>query len=141
MCGNGTSPRPMARSSARNVRLRKDIHLSSSAPDARANACFAFLLDEIGGHTYVALVEVLLLLTALFASLTGAGSGDRSVRPVQGMTVVRAAEVAQSVVRSARHKAPLVAVPQAPRVERNAWPRLASAQLPVTHLPFERRLE
>jgi hypothetical protein len=99
------------------------------------------LLDEIRRHTYVALVEVLLLLTALLAGLIDAGSGDRSVRPVQGVAIVRAAEAAQSAVRSARQEAPSAAVPEAHRMERKAWPRVASAPLPVAHLPFERRLE
>lgn len=86
-------------------------------------------------------MELLLLLTAMFASLTGA-TGDRSgaVRQMQGVAVVRSAQVAQAAVQPARRAMPAVAV-QAIRPERAAWPRLAAAPMRDLRLVFERRLE
>jgi hypothetical protein len=84
-------------------------------------------------------VEMLLLLSALLASLTGSSGGPS--RPAQAVTIVRAVEVAQSAVRSGHQAARPAATPQSPTMERNGWPRLISAPLPTAHLPFERRLE
>lgn len=86
-------------------------------------------------------MELLLLLTAMFASLTGA-TGDRTgtVRQMQGVAVVRSAQVAQAAVQPARRAMPAVAV-QAVRPERMAWPRLASTPVRNLRLVFERRLE
>lgn len=86
-------------------------------------------------------LELLLLLTAFLASLTGAGQADRGgMRQVQGVAVIQAAQAAQAAVLPARHAAPAVAVPLL-RPERAA--PLGSAQLALgqLHLPFERRLE
>ena len=54
-------------------------------------------------------MELLLLLTAFLASLTGAGSGDRVARQVQGVAVVHAAEVAQAAVQPAQRILPAAA--------------------------------
>ncbi len=86
-------------------------------------------------------MELLLLLTAFLASLTGIGQADRGgIRQVQGVTVVQAAQAAQAAVLPARRAAPAVAVPLL-RPEK-AMP-LAALQtaLFALHLPFERRLE
>lgn len=86
-------------------------------------------------------MELLLLLTAMFASLTGA-TGDRTgaVRQMQGVAVVRSAQVAQAAVQPARRRVPAVAA-QAIRPARAAWPRLAAAPVRDLRLVFERRLE
>lgn len=86
-------------------------------------------------------MELLLLLTAIFASLTGAG-GDRGgvVQQMQGVAVVRSAQVAQAAVQPARCAMPAVAV-QALRPELKAWARLAAAPLRSFTQVFGRRLE
>ncbi|NYT39603.1 hypothetical protein HZY97_02445 [Sphingomonas sp. R-74633] len=86
-------------------------------------------------------MELLLLLTAFLASLTGVGQADRGgMRQVQGVAVVQAAQAAQAAVLPARRAAPAVVVPLL-RPEK-ATP-LATVQLALAalHLPFERRLE
>lgn len=87
-------------------------------------------------------MELLLLLTALFASLTGAASGDRSaVRQVQGVAVVRAAGVAQAAVQPSRAALPQTAAPAQVRPARTLWFKLAAAPVRSLRLVFERRLE
>ena len=85
-------------------------------------------------------MELLLLLTALLASLTGTGSADRQLRQVQGVAVVHAAEVAQAAVQPARAAMPAKAV-QPPRPEAVSLRPATSAPLAGQHFPFERRLE
>lgn len=86
-------------------------------------------------------LELLLLLTALFASLTGSGSGERAVRQVQGVAVVQAAQVAQAAVSPSRRSIPAATAPRSVSLERTVWRQGESAPLPATYLPFERRLE
>jgi hypothetical protein len=86
-------------------------------------------------------LNLLLLLTALFASLTGTGSGDRAVRQVQGVAVVQAAQAAQVAVYPARRAIPMPAAPRTIVSEPSIVPVTARLPLPATHLPFERRLE
>ena len=86
-------------------------------------------------------MELLLLLTALLASLTGTGSGDRQLRPVQGVAVVHAAEIAQAAVQPARMA---VSGQQAAHTMRAApalYPAATATPLAGQHFPFERRLE
>lgn len=86
-------------------------------------------------------LELLLLLTAFLASLTGAGSADRGgLRQMQGVAVVQAAQAAQAAVLPARRAAPALPVPllRPERVLPLAAVRNAPAAL---RLPFERRLE
>lgn len=93
--------------------------------------------------TYVApLMELLLLFTALIASLTGGASGDRAgaVRPIQGVAVVQAAEAAQAAVQPARMAVPAAALP-ALRIERVVYTARKFAPVAALRLPFERRLE
>lgn len=87
-------------------------------------------------------MELLLLLTALFASLTGAASGERpgAARQVQGVAVVGSAHAAQAAVQPARRAIPAAALPTV-RVVRDAWPRLAAAPVRNLRQVFERRLE
>ena len=86
-------------------------------------------------------LDLLLLLTALLASLTGTGSGDRQLRQVQGVAVVQAAQAARAAVEPARRAVPFVA-PHPTKTVQAAVPVAATAT-PVsgTHFPFERRLE
>lgn len=85
-------------------------------------------------------LNLLLLLTALFASLTGGGAGERAVRQVQGVSVARAAEVAQAVVPAQRvQPAAHAVVPSTATAP--AWHVAPAHALPVARLPFERRLE
>jgi len=86
-------------------------------------------------------LNLLLLLTALFASLTGTGSGDRVVRQVQGVAVVQAAQVAEAEVNRAQRAIPAVPAPRRVEAQRTVWPHSESAPLVATYLPFERRLE
>ncbi|RYD57757.1 MAG: hypothetical protein EOP60_03940 [Sphingomonadales bacterium] len=85
-------------------------------------------------------MELLLLLTAFFASLTGSGSGDREMRAVQGVAVVQAAQAAQAAVQPAR-AITAVAAAQTVRPERSTLPLGQAAPLADRHFPFERRLE
>ncbi|UZK67143.1 hypothetical protein [Sphingomonas sp. M1-B02] len=86
-------------------------------------------------------MNLLLLLTALFASLTGTGSGDRVVRQVQGVAVVRAAGVAQAAVQPSQRVAQVHAAAISARPDRAAQALPEAALLPTCYLPFERRLE
>ncbi|WP_333572206.1 hypothetical protein [Sphingomonas sp.] len=86
-------------------------------------------------------MELLLLLTAFFASLTG-GSGDRGLRPVQGVAVVRLAEAAQAAVQPSRHiVAAAAALPALSRVIALPVFHLAAAPRPALRLAFEQRRE
>lgn len=86
-------------------------------------------------------MNLLLLLTALFASLTGAGAGGGALRQAQGVAVVQAAEVAQAAINPARRAIPAFVAPAAARIERSTLPAAAVQPLAATYLPFERRLE
>ncbi|HVJ03017.1 MAG TPA: hypothetical protein VM662_12600 [Sphingomonas sp.] len=86
-------------------------------------------------------MNLLLLLTALFASLTGGGSGDRALRQVQDVAVVRAAEAMQVAVDPAQRVLPAAAHTGVTGVQRNLLPQTRAVPLVATHLPFERRLE
>jgi hypothetical protein len=85
-------------------------------------------------------LELLLLLTALLASLTGA-SGDRAGRLVQGVAVVQAAEAAQAAVQPARR---VTGVPMASFIDgifAAIRPHIAAAPLSSLRLAFEQRRE
>jgi hypothetical protein len=86
-------------------------------------------------------LNLLLLLTALFASLTGIGASDRVVRQAQGVAVVQAAPVAEAAVSRAGQAIPAAGLPRRAVAPRAAWPRSEAAPLIATYLPFERRLE
>lgn len=86
-------------------------------------------------------LNLLLLLTALLASLTGAGSGDRVLRQVQGVAVVQAAQVAQGAVQRSQRAIPAVPAPRLAEVRRTIRPHGESTVPAATYLPFERRLE
>ena len=87
-------------------------------------------------------MELLLLLTALFASLTGSASGDgAAARQVQGVAVIHAAEVAQAAAQPSRAALPQVAVPARARPAATVWLRLAAAPVRSLRLVYERRLE
>lgn len=87
------------------------------------------------------LLNLLLLLTALFASLSGAGAADRAVRQVQGVAVVQSVGVAQAAVKSAQRALPGVSIPHPAQVHQARWSLSDARALPVARLPFERRLE
>lgn len=86
-------------------------------------------------------MNLLLLLTALFASLTGGGSGDRALRQVQDVAVVRAADAVQVAVDPAQRALPSVIRGARATAQRKLLPQTRPAPLAATHLPFERRLE
>jgi hypothetical protein len=86
-------------------------------------------------------LELLLLLTALFASLTGGSAGQQMRGVAPRITVVQAAQVAQAAVQPARRAIPAVAVQPIVRPERVAMPRLAAAPIPAIRPAFERRRE
>ncbi|AJP71846.1 hypothetical protein [Sphingomonas hengshuiensis] len=86
-------------------------------------------------------MELLLLLTAFFASLTGVGAGEGGVRQVQGVAVVRAAERAQAAVLPARRALPAAIAAAAFRPDANLPLVRDFAALVAQRLPFERRLE
>ena len=87
-------------------------------------------------------LELLLLLTALFASLTGSASGDgAAARQVQGVAVVRAAGVAQAAVQPSRAALPQEVAPARVRPAATVWLKLAAAPIRSLRLVFERRLE
>ncbi|MDF7777370.1 hypothetical protein P1X14_19085 [Sphingomonas sp. AOB5] len=86
-------------------------------------------------------MELLLLLTALFASLTGT-SGEQPGAVRQGVAVVRSAQGVQAAVQPARRAIPASVMPAIlARPERSAPLRLAAAPLRSIALVFERRLE
>ena len=86
-------------------------------------------------------LELLLLLTAFLASLTGIGPADRGgMRQVQGVAVVQAAQAAQAAVLPARRAAPAVAVPLL-RPEKAVPLSAMQHALAALHPPFERMLE
>ena len=85
-------------------------------------------------------MELLLLLTAFFASLTGSGSGDRDPRAVPGVAVVQAAQAAQAAVQPAR-VAKVATGSQALHPQRAILPPGKAAPLASLPFPFERRLE
>ena len=85
-------------------------------------------------------MELLLLLTALFASLTGASS-DRAGRPVQGVAVVQAAQAAQAAVQPARRVIGVAATSTAAHVPQIVRPLVAVAPIPSLRLAFEQRRE
>lgn len=86
-------------------------------------------------------MELLLLLTALFASLTGV-SGEHALRPMQGVAVVRVAEAAQAAVAPSRAIVAAAAALPAP-VHVAALPvfHLAAEPRPALRLAFEQRRE
>ncbi|MES2989169.1 MAG: hypothetical protein V4808_14805 [Pseudomonadota bacterium] len=86
-------------------------------------------------------MELLLLLTALFASLTGTGQADRQLRQVQGVAAVHAAEVTQAAVQPARAAMPALRAAYSRRPEAAALRPANAAPLAGQHFPFERRLE
>lgn len=86
-------------------------------------------------------LELLLILTAFFASLTGAAGERAVVRQVQGVAVVGSAQAAQASVQPARRAIPSAAVPVALRASQAAWPRMRAAPLRSVRMIFERRLE
>ena len=85
-------------------------------------------------------LELLLLLTAMFASLTGA-AGDRAgtVQQMQGVAVVRSAQAAQAAVQPV--SCGTVTMQPVVRPQRTAWPRLAAEPVRDLRLVFGRRLE
>jgi len=86
-------------------------------------------------------LNLLLLLTALLASLTGTGSGDRGMRGVQDVAVVRAAEVVQAVGERARAVRPAHPVGDRIATEGQHWAISEASVLPGAEQRFERRLE
>ncbi|MEN3747544.1 hypothetical protein TPR58_10225 [Sphingomonas sp. HF-S3] len=88
-------------------------------------------------------MELLLLLTAFFASLTGSSGAQASAaQQVQGVAVMRAAQAAQAAVQPARHVVHAAVIPaRASRPAAMRWPRVAAAPLRAVEQIFERRLE
>ena len=87
-------------------------------------------------------LELLLLLTALFASLTGSASGNgAAARQVQGVAVIHAAGVAQAAVQPSRAANRQAVVPARARPAETVWFTLAAAPIRSLRLVFERRLE
>lgn len=86
-------------------------------------------------------MNLLLLLTALLASLTGNGPDDRTPRQVQGVAVVQAAQAAEAAVHPSQRSILAVSAPRRVEARRAAWRQSESAPLSATYLPFERRLE
>ena len=86
-------------------------------------------------------MNLFLLLTALFASLTGAsGEGTGSLRQVQSVAVVRPVHAAQAAVQPARRAIPAVAVEPVMLV-RVAQPLPPVAPVTGERAAPERRLE
>jgi hypothetical protein len=86
-------------------------------------------------------LNLLLLLTALLASLTGTGSGDRGLREVQGVAVVRAAEMVEAVSQRAGAARPVLPAADAKIAAGQRWALTEAATLPAVEQRFERRLE
>ena len=86
-------------------------------------------------------MNLLLLLTALLASLTGTGSGDRGVREVQGVAVVRAAEMVEAVSQRAGAARPVLPTADAKVASCQRWALTEATTLPGAEQRFERRLE
>ncbi|MDP5278143.1 hypothetical protein Q9Q95_04340 [Sphingomonas sp. DG1-23] len=86
-------------------------------------------------------MNLLLLLTALLASLTGSGSGDRGVRGVQDVAVVRAAEVVQAVGQRISAARPVHPLADGIATVGQLWAVSEAAALPGAEQRFERRLE
>jgi hypothetical protein len=86
-------------------------------------------------------LNLLLLLTALLASLTGTGSGDRSLRGVQDVAVVRAAEVVEAVSQRAGAVRPAHPIVDANTAPGQRWALTEAATHPAVEQRFERRLE
>lgn len=84
-------------------------------------------------------MNLLLLLTAFFASLTGTSAGQQLQAP--GVAVVQAARAAQAAVQPAQRALPTVAVQPFLRPDRVAQPRLAAAPVAGIRPAFERRRE
>ncbi len=86
-------------------------------------------------------MELLLLLTALFASLTGIGSGEVRTRQVQDVAVVQASKVAQAVAQHAEAVQPLAGVVQTLAQYGQRWAVAQAPVPPAAGLRFERWLE
>lgn len=86
-------------------------------------------------------MNLLLLLTALLASLTGNGSAEAKVHQVSGVAVVQAAKAVEAAVQPVRAVLPAQAAPIGLQIE--AKPLHIDKQLALAsyYLPFERRLE
>lgn len=86
-------------------------------------------------------MNLLLLLTALLASLTGSGSGDRGVRGVQDVAVVRAAEMVQAVGQRVSMTRPAHPIADGIATIGQIWAVSEAVALPGAEQRFERRLE
>lgn len=86
-------------------------------------------------------LNLLLLLTALLASLTGTGAGERGVRGVQDVAVVRAAEVVQAASQQARAARPVHPAADGVSTVGQHWAVAEAKVLPGVEQRFERRLE
>ena len=86
-------------------------------------------------------LNLLLLLTALLASLTGTGPGDRGVRGVQDVAVVRAAEVVQAVGQRVSAARPTHPIADGAATIGQLWAVSEASVLPGAEQRFERRLE
>jgi hypothetical protein len=86
-------------------------------------------------------LNLLLLLTALLASLTGGGSGDRGLRGVQDVAVVRAAEVVQVVGQSVSAARPVHPLADGIATVNQHWAVSEATLFPDAEQRFERRLE
>lgn len=98
----------------------------------------ALLYQRASGTAFL---NLLLLLTAFFASLTGNGSADAKVHQVSGVAVVQAAKTVEAATQSARAVLPTQAEPVGLLIEAKPLPLDESAALASYYLPFERRLE
>lgn len=85
-------------------------------------------------------MNLLLLLTALFASLTGHGPAEAQ-RQTQSIAVVQTAKVVQVAAQPARAIPFATFRPQGHLNAAKPLPMAASTALAGYYLPFERRLE